>query len=305
MAHQHKIINGLYGFDHIAVRLESLKTGIPAYNKLFNKLSPDRTGSVPDMGMEMAFYDLPNGGYVEIIAPTKEDSILTPALKKNGPGMNLMAFQVEDLKATVEKMKSNGVRIVTNGLGQQLVHPKSSHGLLIQLVEKPENAKRRNKVGQVPDTSGKDAAIVSYKCTVIFVEDLEMAIESYTKLGLKLTFKAPPNEAMGFTQALFFLRGGGMIELIGPTPNGGQASENFLKTVQSQGEGFYLLSLDGTAGIVDALHERGIRTRETDLQHSDIHKSATLTPKMLFQLNPVLMGAEGEVVLKKKGSSKM
>ena len=36
MAHQHKIINGLYGFDHIAVRLESLKTGIPAYNKLFN-----------------------------------------------------------------------------------------------------------------------------------------------------------------------------------------------------------------------------------------------------------------------------
>ena len=110
---------------------------------------------------------------------------------------------------------------------------------------------------------------------------------------------------MGFTQALFFLRGGGMIELIGPTPNGGQASENFLKTVQSQGEGFYLLSLDGTAGIVDALHERGIRTRETDLQHSDIHKSATLTPKTLFQLNPVLMGAEGEVVLKKKSSSKM
>ena len=44
-----------------------------------------------EMGLKMAFFDLPNGGMIEVVAPTGPDSVLRPALDKSGPGMNLMA----------------------------------------------------------------------------------------------------------------------------------------------------------------------------------------------------------------------
>ena len=93
---------------------------------------------------------------------------------------------------------------------------------MIQLVEKPKNALRRDEYGLVPETSGKDRSIVSYKCMVILVEDIDKAIDSYEKLGLRLTFKNKPNIAGGYTQAYFYLQGGGKIELVGPTPNGSE-----------------------------------------------------------------------------------
>ena len=66
-------------------------------------LSPDAT----HRGLKMGFFDLPNGGYIEIVAPTGPESVLRPALDKSGPGMNLMAFQCHDLPATVAAMKAN------------------------------------------------------------------------------------------------------------------------------------------------------------------------------------------------------
>jgi predicted nuclease with RNAse H fold len=99
--------------------------------------------------------------------------------------MNLMAFQCDDLAATVEMMKSNGVRVIETDPTHIMVHPKSTHGILMQLVEKAPDAPRATKAGQVPDTSGV-AGIVSYKCTVVFVKDTEAAIKSYEALGLKL-----------------------------------------------------------------------------------------------------------------------
>ena len=49
--------------------------------------------------------------------------------------MNLMAFQCDDLAATVEMMKSNGVRVIETDPTHIMVHPKSTHGILMQLVE--------------------------------------------------------------------------------------------------------------------------------------------------------------------------
>jgi catechol 2,3-dioxygenase-like lactoylglutathione lyase family enzyme len=99
--------------------------------------------------------------------------------------MNLIAFQCDDLAATVDMMKANGVRIIETDPTHIMVHPKSTHGVLLQLVEKDPNAPRATKAGQVPDTSGV-VGIVSYKCTVVFVKDAAKAIESYEALGLKL-----------------------------------------------------------------------------------------------------------------------
>ena len=250
---------GIYGFDHLVVRLEDFDAGVAAYSKLLGH-APERLGEHEGMGMKMAFYDLPNGGFIEVVAPTRADSVLRPALDKSGAGMNLVSFQCEDLAATVKMMKQNGVRILEDkNTGAVTVHPKSTHGVLMQLKEKEEGAPRAAKGGLVPDTSGKAGAIVSYKCTLIFVKDIKAAIATYEALGLKLHFEIENKAAhiiqvgawslmilfcsrskkkclcASFNQqAGFFLRGGGLIELIGPVdPN--DANDGFVKHMQKRG----------------------------------------------------------------------
>ena len=88
------------------------------------------------MRMSSAFYDLPAGGYIEVVAPTRDDSAISGALAKSGEGMNLIAFLVDDLEATCEAYKAAGARLVGEGGPQVMVHPKSTHGILIQLKQK-------------------------------------------------------------------------------------------------------------------------------------------------------------------------
>merc|ERR1719386_501000 len=106
------------------------------------------------MGLQFGLFDIPNGGYIEIVAPSGPKSVLQPALDKNGPGMNLMAFQCEDLAATVKILKDNGVKVIEDDPTHIMIHPKSTHGVLMQLVEKAPDAPKSTKDGQVPDTSG-------------------------------------------------------------------------------------------------------------------------------------------------------
>ena len=203
---------GIYGFDRMVVRLEDFDAGLTAYSNLFGE--PRDVGTNDQMGLQMAFFDLPNGGSIEVVAPTSPESVLRAALDKSGAGMNLISFQCDNLAGTIAMMKENGVRVIEDDPTHIMVHPKSTHGVLMQLVEKPANASRRNKAGQVPDTSGV-TGIVSFKCCVIFVKDTKAAIASYERLGLRLTFEFE-NKAAGIVQAGFFLKGGGLIELIGP-----------------------------------------------------------------------------------------
>jgi len=282
---------GIYGFDHMVVRLEDLDQGVAKFQPIMGK-APDRVDEQAAMGLRLAIFNLPNGGYIEVVAPSRKDSVLRPALDKSGPGLNLMAFQCEDLPATVALMKSNGVKVI-EGV-QTLVSPKSTHGILFQLVEKPASAPKRNKAGQVPDQSGV-TGIVSYKCTVIFVADVDEAVSDYEKLGLKLTFKIE-NKKAKICQAGFFLRGGGLIELIAPLDPKDE-SNGFVKMIKKRGEGLSHISLDGSAGAVPALNARGVKTIYEDPAHTWIAAEATGVGRPFIQLNPVLMGTPEQVDL--------
>ena len=61
------------------------------------------------------------------------------------------------MAATVAMMKANGVRVIEDDPTHIMVHPKSTHGILMQLVEKEPDAPKATKQGQVPDTSGVEA----------------------------------------------------------------------------------------------------------------------------------------------------
>ena len=125
------------------------------------------------------------------------------------------------------------------------------------------------------------------------MKNIEEAIESYQKLGLKLHFNID-NKAANIIQAGFFLRAGGLIELIGPRDPTDE-TDDFVKFMKTRGEGFQHLSLDASAGAVDVLTKAGVKTNITDPEHADIDPEATLVGKQILQLNPVGMGTDEQV----------
>ena len=81
---------------------------------------------------------------IELLEATRDDSAVARFIAKRGEGLHHVALAVDDLAATVEKLKRDGVRLITDeikvGAGGHLyvfVHPSSAGGVLLELCEDP------------------------------------------------------------------------------------------------------------------------------------------------------------------------
>ena len=125
----------LKGFDHLVVRVSDIDEGIATYRDKLG-LELDRTAESQALGIKQAFFNLPDGGFIEVVAPTDENGAVGRALAGRGEGMHTIALAVDDLAATVAAMKEAGAQLIGEGGPQVFVHPKSTHGILLQLSAK-------------------------------------------------------------------------------------------------------------------------------------------------------------------------
>ena len=125
----------LAAFDHLVVRVGDIDEGIATYRDTLG-LTLDRTEESEALGIKQAFFNLPGGGFIEVVAPTDPQSAVGQALDKRGEGMHTVAFAVDDLEAACATLKAGGARLIGEGGSQVFVHPKSTHGVLLQLGEK-------------------------------------------------------------------------------------------------------------------------------------------------------------------------
>jgi methylmalonyl-CoA/ethylmalonyl-CoA epimerase len=79
---------------------------------------------------------------IELLEPTSSDSPVAKFLEKRGPGIHHIAVRVDDIRATLLRLKENGARLIDEsprvGAGGCLVafvHPASAGGVLLELVE--------------------------------------------------------------------------------------------------------------------------------------------------------------------------
>jgi methylmalonyl-CoA epimerase len=79
---------------------------------------------------------------LELLEPTSENSTIARFIAKRGEGLHHVCLRVPDLPAAVEKLKQDGVRLVSEeikvGAGGHryvFVHPASTGGVLLELVE--------------------------------------------------------------------------------------------------------------------------------------------------------------------------
>jgi methylmalonyl-CoA/ethylmalonyl-CoA epimerase len=126
-------MSGMTGVDHVVIRVKDLDDGIKTYRDVLG-FALSRTAQNPAIGKQ-AFFDLPDGGFIELVAPLTPDSAVGKALEKNGEGIHTIALAVDDLAATAAALKARGASLIGGG-PVQFVHPKSTHGVLLQLFEK-------------------------------------------------------------------------------------------------------------------------------------------------------------------------
>ena len=135
--------------SHIAVVVDDLDEALTFWvDGLGLKL--DYVEHVANQGVDVAF--LPAGeSDIELLEPADPESGVARYLQKRGPGMHHICFEVDDIEATLERLKAAGVPLIdeepvigTGGKKIAFIHPKGTGGVLVELYElTPEEPARR------------------------------------------------------------------------------------------------------------------------------------------------------------------
>lgn len=129
--------------DHLGIAVKSLASARAIYEQLGLTVASEEV--VPHEKVRVAM--VPVGeSRVELLEATSDDSAIAKFIAKRGEGLHHVALQVPDLKAAVERLKKNGVRLVKDeiqiGAGGHryvFVHPSSAGGVLLELCEDVES----------------------------------------------------------------------------------------------------------------------------------------------------------------------
>ena len=125
--------------DHIGIAVRSIDTAVEFYRMI--GIEPGAREVITDQGVEVQM--LPAGeARLELLQPIRDDSPISSFLTKRGEGLHHIALKVKDLKSVLSRLKSRGIRLIDEeprfGAGGQriaFVHPRSTGGVLIELVE--------------------------------------------------------------------------------------------------------------------------------------------------------------------------
>ena len=127
---------------HIAIVVEQLEDALRFWRDALG-LPLAHTEQNPDENVAIAF--LPLGeSEIELLQPTNPESGIAKFLAKRGAGMHHLCLQVEDIQATMERLRAHGVELINekprerpDGTRYAFVHPKSAFGVLVELYEAP------------------------------------------------------------------------------------------------------------------------------------------------------------------------
>ncbi len=123
------------GLDHIVVRVKDIDEGIESYKKMGLELTKQM--ETDGIGKQ-AIFRLADNTFIELVAPTDPKSPVGAALEKRGEGIHTVAFNVDNLEKTVDHIKGSGAIVIQSDdmKGTAFVHPKATHGVLLQVSEK-------------------------------------------------------------------------------------------------------------------------------------------------------------------------
>jgi len=129
----------MFQIDHLGIAVKSLEAAKAIYEKLGLTTSPEETVEQEQVRVVM----VPVGdSRIELLEATSDTSAIAKFISKRGEGLHHVCLKVPDLPSVVERLKKDGVRLVSNEIktgagGHQyvFVHPASTGGVLMELVQ--------------------------------------------------------------------------------------------------------------------------------------------------------------------------
>ena len=133
----------MFSIDHLGIAVKSLAQARKFYENLGLEIHGEETVESEKVKVAMVVV---GESRIELLEPTSDDSTIAKVLAKRGEGMHHLALHVDNLQAAVDKLKASGARLINEdiriGAGGHLyvfVHPQSTGGVLLELVqEQPE-----------------------------------------------------------------------------------------------------------------------------------------------------------------------
>ena len=128
--------------DHVGIAVADLDAAIELYTSAYGMTCVHQEVN-EEQGVREAMMAVgDSGSYLQLLAPLSPDSTIGKFLDKSGPGIQQMAYRVDDLDEVSDHLRGQGMKLLydapkkgTAGSRVNFVHPKSAGGVLVELVE--------------------------------------------------------------------------------------------------------------------------------------------------------------------------
>jgi methylmalonyl-CoA epimerase len=130
----------LHDIDHVGIAVRDLDAAVAWYKEMFGAEVHHRERIESD-GVDEALIKVADS-YIQLLQPYTDTSPLAKYMEKNGEGLHHVGYRVDDCDRVLESVKEKGARVVdehprtgSRGTTVAFLHPKTSFGTLIELVE--------------------------------------------------------------------------------------------------------------------------------------------------------------------------
>ena len=129
--------------DHIGVAVEDLDEAIALYEEQLGMPLQHRE-TVEEQGVEAVLLGV-GESHVELLRPLGPDTAVGKFLARSGPGLHHVAYGTDDVQSALDAAREAGLGLIDEqprtgirGSRVAFLHPKSTGGVLTELVEAPE-----------------------------------------------------------------------------------------------------------------------------------------------------------------------
>jgi methylmalonyl-CoA/ethylmalonyl-CoA epimerase len=125
--------------NHIGIAVKSLDEAVKFYEVL--GIKPYHFEEVESQKVKTAFIKVGDTN-IELLEATSDESPIAKFIEKKGEGIHHICYEVDDVKAVLKQMKSDGLRLIddepkpgAHNMIVAFIHPKSTNGVLTEIAQ--------------------------------------------------------------------------------------------------------------------------------------------------------------------------
>jgi methylmalonyl-CoA/ethylmalonyl-CoA epimerase len=129
--------------DHVGVAVADLDEAKDFYESTYGMTVAHEEVN-EEQGVREAMVSVTGSGgpYIQLLAPLTPESTIAKFIDRSGPGIQQLAYGVDDIDAVCATLRERGVRLLypepkrgTSDSRVNFIHPKDAGGILVELVQ--------------------------------------------------------------------------------------------------------------------------------------------------------------------------